>query len=392
MAKGWHSKTLPLSLFLASAVLSQTALAGDWSLLSFITEKGDFNDNYRLKPISRGAVFGSITDVNVDLIHKSAIDRFDLVGDLAYQRYFGPGEADVPQRFTPRLSGLYHLGGKTDTLDLQASYIVDDVSTFDPLDPTTLASNAVRQSRSASAAYSHALDLRNTVGTSLSLQDVTFSDGGTGGTPSFTIDLSTYWNYRLTKTTNFRTTAGFDSQSLKDFQNTTNLSYWVRGDLSSTVLKNLQLNVGGGPRLGVTSLDNIFFPSEPRISNTTLGWIADASLIYTFKSGTLSASASHSVDPSAFGDLQTRTSFSVSAAKRLNEESQVALTAQYRISSSAASADQTIFLISPTYNYQLDRQWSMSAGYRWTSTQSNLGSGSSNDVFLSVTKAFVLNP
>ncbi len=366
--------------------------AGDWSLEARTTSKGDLNDNYYLRPLTDGFVFGSLSNINVDLIHKSAIDRFDLIGDLGYQSYFGAVKPNTQNKLLPKLAARYHLSWKTDSIDLGAGYSFSEVNSIDPLDPIGLNRNLTRHALSANAAYGKTLSPRLSVGSSASLDDVSFSGTGVGANPYTSTNLSAFGKYRLTKTTDVKATLGGQWQSVDDLQNSLNTSYFLRADVSSQLEKNLSASIGAGPRVGVRYADDIITPLHPRISTTSMGWIADASLSYAFKTGSISASASRSVDPDVLGNLQSRTTFGLAASHAINEDSQFDVSAQYRISSSIAGIDQKTFVFAPVYKYRLAREWSMAAGYTFTWTDGAAGTAHSDDVFLSVSRSFVLNP
>ena len=386
------SYLISLSVLAGFCLGVSTARAGDWSLDARSTSKGDLYDNYYLKPNPDGFVFGSSSNINVDLIHKSAIDRFDLIGDLGYQSYLGTLQPNTMNRLTPNISAKYHLIGKTDSLDLSAGYTFGDVSAVDPLDPVALNKTLTRHFLSASGGYNRTLSPLVSVGVLASLQDVIYSDTSTGAKPSFTSNLSTFLNYKLTKTTDLKTTVGGQWQSINDAQNSLNSSYWIRADISSQLQKNLKFSLGGGPRVSVNAFDDLILLSHPRISSTSLGWVADASLSYAMKSGSISATVSRSVDPDVLGNLQSRDNFVISASQLINEESEFDVSAQYRVSTSTVGVDQKTFLFSPVYRYQLARDWSLAAGYTFTWTDGNAGSARSDDIFLSVSRSFNLSP
>jgi hypothetical protein len=398
------TKSLASQIFLTCMISGSVSLcigfgmsgvqAGDWSLEARTTSKVDLNDNYYLKPVSDGFVFGSFSNVNVDLIHKSAIDRFDLIGDLGYQTYFGAVQSNSQNKLLPKLSARYHLSGKTDSIDLGAGYFFSDINSIDPLDPIGLGinRNLTQNTFFANAAYGKTLSPRLTVGSAASFQDVFFSDTGIGINPYTSTNLSTYVKYRLTKTTDVKATLGGQWQSIDDLQNSLNSSYYLRGDISSQLEKNLSVSVGAGPRIGIDYFDNVFAPLTPRISSNSIGWIADANVKYDFKSGSISASASHSIDPDVLGNLQSRDTFSLAATQAINEESQFDVSAQYRVSTNLTPIDQKTFIFAPVYRYRLAREWSMAAGYTFTWTDGGAGSGRSDDLFLSLSRSFVLIP
>jgi hypothetical protein len=152
------------------------------------------------------------------------------------------------------------------------------------------------------------------------------------------------------------------------------------------------VSIGGGPRFGANYFDNVLVPLNPRISTNSLGWLADAKLNYKYKEGSITAAVSHSVDPDVLGNLQTRDTYSLSASQAINEESAFDVSAQYRVSRSDIAVDQKTFVFAPVYRYRLAREWSMAAGYTFTWTDGGAGTGHSDDVFLSVSRAFVVNP
>jgi hypothetical protein len=397
MTKSLASKVLRACLISGCALLClgsgvSNVQAGDWSLEAKTTSKIDLNDNYYLLPVTDGFVFGSYSNVNVDLIHKSAIDRFDLIGDLGYQSYLGNVRANSQNRFLPRIAAKYHLSGKTDSIDLGAGYSFSDLNTIDPLDPIGLTRNLTRHTISANAAYSKTLSPRLSVGTSASLSDVIFSDVGVGANPYIATNLSSFLKYRLTKTTDFTTTLGGQWQSVDDVQNTLNTSYFLRGDISSQLERNLNVSIGGGPRFGVNYLDDVLMPLNPRISTSTLGWLADAKLNYKYKEGSITAGVSHSVDPDVLGNLQVRDSFSLAASQVINDDSEFDVSAQYRVSTNTVGLGQRTFVFAPVYKHRLAREWSMAAGYTFTWTDGGAGSGRSDDLFLSLSRSFVVNP
>jgi hypothetical protein len=396
------TKSLALGMFKACLVSGSVLFclfsdnggvqAGDWSIEAKSTSKIDLNDNYYLLPATDGFVFGSYSNVGVDIIHKSAIDRFDLIGDLGYQTYLGTVHTNTQNRLFPRISAKYHLDGKTDSIDLGAGYSFSDLNALDSIDTIGISRDLTRHAFSANAAYSKTLTPRLSLGSSVSIQDIVFSGPGVGVNPYTTTNLSSFFKYRLTKTTDFTTTFGGQWQSVDDAQNTLNSAYFFRSDLSSQLEKNLSVSIGGGPRFGVNYFDNLLIPLNPRISTSTLGWLADAKLNYKYKLGSITAAVSHSVDPDVLGNLQSRDTFSLAASHAINEDSAFDVSAQYRFSTDSMAVGQHSFVFAPVYRHRLAREWSMAAGYTFTWTDSVAGSARSDDLFLSLSKNFVVMP
>jgi hypothetical protein len=397
MTKSLASKIFSTCSMLGSVLLcfgycTARVHAGDWSLEGKTTSKLNLDDNFYLKSVSDGVAFGSLNNVSFDLTHKSAVDRFILTSDFGYQSYFGTVQTSSQNNLRPRISAKYHVSGKTDNIDLGAEYSFSDLRAADSLDPIGLTRRLTQNVFSANAAYSETLSPRLSVGAGGALQDVVFSDAGLGINPYISTGLSTYMKYRLTKTTDFKATLGGQWRSIDDLQNSLNSSYYLRGDFSSQLEKNLGISIGAGPRVGINYFDNTFAPLGPRVSADSFGWIVDARLNYAFKSGSISASASHSVDPDILGNLQAGDTFSVAATQAIDEASQFDISAQYRVSVGVNAIDQRSFVFAPVYRYRLARDWSMAAGYTFTWIDGGAGKVQSDNLFLSFTKSFVLNP
>jgi hypothetical protein len=371
------------------------ALAGDWSLESTISQKTDIDDNYRLQRDSDGFAIGSRTNLNLDLIRKSNIDRFDLIGDFSYLNYFGPGEQDGDGSFVPRLQAKYNRKTKVTNLDFNALYSRDVVSQFDVLDPGVPGQqDAIRTTLAASGSISHALNVRNTVGLSSSFQDISFDDPAASGTPSSSIDTYVYWTHRLTKRTDFTATAGVGFLMLDDDLDTERMTSRIRGDVTSQISKKWKLKAGGGVRTVRSSTEVPFIPDSGRDISIDTGWIGDLSLEYAYKRGTLAFFASRSLDPGTLGDLQQRTSFGFNAVRKIDDVSELSLSALYRITDGASADGESLsgFVISPSYRRRLTDEWTLQTGYRFVWSELSEGDAISNSVYLTFSRSWVLMP
>jgi hypothetical protein len=397
--RGWRNKTarsfvflLGLGLAPVCVSLATAALAGDWSLETKLSEKGDFNDNYRGRANSDGSVFGSISNLYFDLINRSYVHRFDLKGDLGYRTYVGRGSDEVPDRFLPKLETSFTQKSKTSEFDFAAYYAREDTTAVDVLDPDGLVKDITRNSMGTNFSLSRAYDVRNSLGVTASVQDVFYNDNDGSATPSFNTDMSVFWTHRLTKRTNFTTSAGVGWLLLDNPEDTERITYRLRGDLTSQISKNLRLKAGGGLRV-IDSAEDIFLPLPGHRRNSTdVGWLADISLDYTMKTGSFSIFASRSVDPGTLGDLQERTTFGGAVIHRINDVSEVDLSAQYRITSASGFSDEHVFTVSPVYKRNLTDEWSFQTGYRFTLADANEGKWHSNNVYLTFSRAMLLVP
>jgi hypothetical protein len=358
------------------------AQAGDWSLEAKTTQKADVETNRPMAEDIDGFLLGLQTNINADAIYKTDVSRFDLIGDLGYQTYFGFEQADAPTRLTPRIQTKYNQKGKTTSFDLAASFAREDVSFVDVLDPVLIPTKTYRDSLLVSASVSKNFDARTSAGLTSSFQQIFFEDSSSALTPSMS----------LTKQTTLRTSTSFSWLSLDDEASTDRQTVVARVDVTSQLSPRLKVRAGGGPRATLSQVDDITPPDTGRVNSTSWGWVSDAGFDYAYKRGSLSASISQATEPSATGDLQNRLTLGVAATRKMSDLSEIGATAQLRFAEVNDSDIQTVLSLSSTYSQKLTDEWSLQAGYRFTLLDEPAKDTYSNNVFLSISRAWVVKP
>jgi hypothetical protein len=137
--------------------------------------------------------------------------------------------------------------------------------------------------------------------------------------------------------------------------------------------------------------------TTPLPSGTKLGWLADALLVYKLKTTEFSFFASRSVAPSALGDLQERSTVSLTYRQDINPVSTLSLSGSLSHmttphGSNSILLDQAafngnavdVYIASIGYAYKLARDWNAQLTYRFTHREAGSNHGDSNAVILAV--------
>ena len=380
------------ALLLLVSLWPESSLAGDWRLEAKATEKVDFNDNYGLKGDPEGVVIGSTTSLNTNAIYKGHDYRFDLVGDLSYRDYFGPGADDISSILNPRIETKFSKTGKTAAFDFAASFARTEASSVDDLEPIIIPIKTYRDALNVSSSYRHSFGPRSTAGVTASFQKVMFEDSGANLTPSMSSSLGLFWSERLTKRTTLTANTSASWLVLDDLANTNRETLLGRLSVSSQLSPRLRFQAGAGVQVIFSQLDAIIPPIDEPVDTAKLGWSGDFRLDYTYKLGTISAFATHATEPATLGDLQRRYTFGLFASRKINEISGLNLSLQYRIAEIGPDENQHVLTLSPTYALQLTDDWSMQTGYKFTYVSDDAGDAKSNNLFLSVSKALTISP
>jgi hypothetical protein len=388
----WRDLPVAAAALPLFGMLSPESNAGDWSLRAKTTERVDLNDNYGLKSDFEGYVFGSRTSLNADAAYQGHDYRFDLIGDLSYQRNFGAAADSTRDVLSPRIATKFNKKGKISSFDFSASLARSEADSIDELEGIVLKKKTYRDAINISSAYSYNLGPRTSIGTQFSIQNILFEDNADNLVPSIYVGVGVFATHRLTKRTNIKASTNLSLLDLDNPTNTQRRTVTPRIDVDSQLSPRLKVAVGGGPRLTLTTQDSIFAPSGEPDTSTELGWAGDFRMDYIYKLGAISAFASQAAEPSTFGDLQSRYTMGVSASRKINDVSELGFSMQYRLAEVGPDSTKTVVVISPTYSRRLVDDWSLQTGYRFTFVKDIEGSKQANNVFIAISKSLTVIP
>jgi hypothetical protein len=203
------------------------------------------------------------------------------------------------------------------------------------------------------------------------------------------------WRRQLSPLTDVTTAVQFEWQSLDNASGTNNYIWRPTLGVQHRLTKQVTLKVSGGAAI-VTTTQDVATPI-PLPSGTKLGWLADALLVYKLKTTEFSFFAARSVAPSALGDLQERSTISVSYRQSINAVSSLSLTGSFSHitappGSNSILLDQPaftgnavdVYTASVGYSYQLARDWTAQVTYRFTHRQAETNRANSNAVLVAV--------
>ncbi len=381
-------------LFLSGFGLSPSQ-AGEWSNNTHVSSKIEFDDNYQLLPDSNGGVLLWTNEVYTDFIYKTHDSQFDLIGDLIRKDYWGEGSNGLSNDFFPRLEAKYFKGGKRTDFNLGAAYAIEFLPPNDletgTIDTPATSGNSTKTSLNANAAVTHRIDLSDSIRLAAALSDATYTGEGTDNVSA---DTSLIWTRKMTRRTEGKLNFGFNYVGLNDAPNTDRYLYTAKTEIESRLTKRLTVNAGIGVNL-VDSRKTDLNPGGARSSQMRTGYIFEAGLDYHLKTLSLSLDGNYGTQASALGDLEEQVSLNATVTKSINDLSSasVSITAsRTRTFDGAKNEEIRGLTISPTYSRQLARNWDLLAGYKFSLKDSQAGTATSNNIFISLTRNFASAP
>jgi hypothetical protein len=118
-------------------------------------------------------------------------------------------------------------------------------------------------------------------------------------------------------------------------------------------------------------------------SDVSVGFVGDLSLTYTPWADTImTVAVSQDISPDALGDLRTLRVARGSASYQINERSSLNVLGAFTTSTPSGEDEDSrqAWTLSPTYNYEITRDWSLALSYQWTKTDAAV----SNSAFLTL--------
>jgi hypothetical protein len=394
MRRAVRPAALLLGLWLA--VPAPAALAADWSAKTQLRQSVEASDNRALSNDPAGATYESVSQLMLSTIARLPGLRFDMDVDASYRALAGPGADDnaAPMDNGVRLkaekldsSTKYYLLGSWRRQDATSAQITDsgvvlakgDISTY------VLDAGFVRQmSRLDSLSWS----IR---GTSVDLTSPT-------PTASSYVDLATTgaWTRRMNPTTDLVSSLQLEWLARDDLANTQTIFARAMVGLNSQVSKALALKGAVGVGVHRTDQDAVLSSPGKQPSEDSVGWLADAQLVYRPAQGTqVWLAAAQLMAPSVVGEIQSRTTLGAGLRYAINHASYLLLTGDFNHQTSLDSLayDSADYLrASVAYGYRLTPEWQAQLAYRFAERIDETGVAQSNSIFVSVVHDWVMLP
>ncbi len=378
--------------------LTGPAYAADWSVTSTLSQRVEVDDNYTVSSKSPGHVVGSITRLATAIEAVAPTHSFNLGHSFDLYQYAGPGDSVVSDEFNfDDFSIGFSKQRKLTTYGLSGSFTREpaSISEFEDTGFTTV--DADRLTFRADASASHQINRQNSVSLNVSATSVNFTEDDDDLNPFFSANTSLSWSHQFNRRTSASVSGNIGYSEFEDDRNTRSLVFSSTVGLSHRLTKRLSVSANLGVRMNKSNEDATLL--LPASDDTDTGFTGDVSLDYQrSKHSNLSLSWSQGLVPSADGDLRNRTSINLSIDHRINRKSSLAMSIRSSLqepSSGSGSEWRKTLSISPSYSRQLSPYWNADLGYLFRYSDSGsgaTGSASSNKVFISVSRQFVVVP
>ena len=378
------------------------ARAIDLVLKSQAGQSVEFNDNRDLSPKSKGDTYTFLSTLMFDAVVRTPTTKFAATVDLSYQAFTGPGADQLLNALNHGVRASMETKERLNTYNLAGSWTRRDASSVQIEDIGFATVHGHVDTYVAEGGARRELSPQESIGWATRVTAIQFSSqrATSPGTDSLSVVNTADWKRQLGLITDVFSSLQFEWQSLDNVYSTNNFIWRPIAGVQHRLTKQLTIRVSGGAAITTTTLDTtapVPPGTTPPRSGTQIGWLADLLLTYKLKMTEVSFLAGHSVAPSALGDLQERSTVSLTYKQDINAVSALSLSGMFsRIK--AAPGSNTILIDQPAfignaadvytatigYDYKLARDWNARLTYRFTHRQTQTNSANSNAVMLSV--------
>jgi hypothetical protein len=376
--------------------------AVDLVLKSQLGQSVEFNDNRDLSTKSKGDTYTFLSSLMFDAVVRTPTMKFAATVDLSYLTFTGPGSDLLTDAVNHGVRASIERKEKVTTYNLGGSWSRRDASTVQIEDIGFATVHGHVDTYMAEGGIRRDLNQYESIGWASRVTAIQFwSQRANSNAPdSLSVVNTVDWRRQLSPLTDVTTAVQFEWQSLDNASGTNNYIWRPTAGVQHRLTKQLTLRVSGGAAITTTTQD-VTTPIPPATTplpfGTKLGWLADALLVYKLKTTEFSFFAGRSVAPSALGDLQERSTISLSYRQEINPVSTLSLSGSFsHITAPPGSnpilLDQPsfagnavdVYTASVGYSYLLARDWTAQFTYRFTNRQAETNRANSNAVIVAV--------
>src|SRR5262245_14692003 len=362
----------------------------------------EFNDNRDLAPKSRGDTYTFLSSLMFDAVVRTPTMKFAATVDLSYITFTGPGSDLLTDALNHGMRASVEGREKLTTYNLGGSWSRRDASTVQIEDIGFATVHGHVDTYVAEGGLRRELSPQESIGWASRVTAIQFSSqrAGSQSPDSRSIVNTADWRRQLSLLTDVTAAVQFEWQNLDNASGTNNYIWRPTVGVQHRLTKQLTLKVSGGGAITTTTQD-VTTPIPPATTplpaGTKLGWLADALLVYKLKTAEFSFFAAHSVAPSALGDLQERSTVSLSYRQDINPVATLSLSGAFTHVTAPPGSNSILFdqpgftgnavdvyTASVGYSYKLARDWNAQLTYRFTHRQAESARANSNAIIVSV--------
>jgi hypothetical protein len=368
------------------AISAATAEAADTQIRAFFGQTGEISDNRQLSPNPKGESYGSVTNLLVDAIARTATTTFQLVGDLAYRVYGGPGDQGTPDALDKGVVGRITHSDKLGKYYVAGSWRQRDVSQVQLEEDGFITRNGFVNTTSVIGGFDRRVSPVDTVTWFASGTQTDFSNGG--GTPFSDISTKGIWYHQVNRT--LELLASLDYQLLL-YDNVTNTQSQIARALMGTEARlSPRLVFVGNVGASWFKTDNDAPAVIPALSGSAVGFLGD--LLWTYQvldSTVVSFSARQTIGPTSLGELVKRSAVALTLRHALSPISYLLFATQFS-RSTQSSGDTDYIFASATYGIRLTPEWRTELTYAYRHREPM--TASSNTVTVRLSRDVIVSP
>ena len=378
-------------LFLSGLVVAALAGQGilpaygdDWSSVSSLTERVEYNDNKSLQSTSPGHVWGLLTTISTELVRESPTLDASLRAEIQIDEWTGPGEQPGDDAFDQDYGINVLRKTKTANYGLTGSYTIQSTSTSELDDSGDRTVDAERLTGNVTGTALFNVNRNNTANLSASFEDVDFTGDSDSFTPSQNYEVSGGWTHSITASTaaDLNVSWNLDEADGTGFDRRSN-TYEILAGVSSKLWDGFVVRFGTGFVWNRSKL----FTGVGNTTETQTGVPFELGIDYNFKTTQISFFAERGVEPSSSGEMTVRTAGDLTISHQINRATSIALTASFSRRESVSDELDTetdYATLTPTYSMTLARGWTAVIGAEYAHREDITSSASSKSVFVSL--------
>ena len=310
--------------YVGPALISGSAFAIDWKAKSTLSQRVEVDDNYRVSATNAGNVLASITRLSTSIEAIAPTHRFNIGHSFDLYQYAGPGSSALDDKFNyDDFSVGFTKETKLTTYILGASFKREPTSTteFDDTGNTTV--DADRLTLSANGGVNHRVNARNSLAFDVSARSVTFSPDTGDLVAYFSANSSLAWTHEVNALTSVNTRGSVGYSEFDDDQNSRNLYFSATVGVKRKLTKRLSASLDVGALGAILKEDaTMLLPAD---EESGIGPTVNFSVDYRRKRTNISFSGTQALEPSADGELQSRTSVNLNIDHQIDSQSSVSL-------------------------------------------------------------------
>ena len=202
---GGPQAAITVAVVSVAMLTAWTAVAADWSAVSVLSERFEFDDNLGVDIDSPGDIFAATSSATLELIADDPHYRFTANGALSYRNFSGSGADDEPNTLSESIDAGLEIPGPTYDVSFAGSFARADATFTETLEDFeelgVVTSQTDRVSVSATVGLDVEVDSTNSLTFTAKAQSVDFENDGSGLTPFVDYSASAGWSKKVNEST-----------------------------------------------------------------------------------------------------------------------------------------------------------------------------------------------